>query len=113
MSSENVYKSRMQPEFIYKAIGERVKARRRTLGWTQEQLAPRLGMSRASLANIETGRQTVLVHQLYRFAEALEMSPADLLPMPQGAAVASTATELPLPDDLNPQQRRQIAKLFG
>ena len=111
--SENVYESQMQPESIYAAIGERIKARRRTLGFTQEQLAPRLGISRASLANMETGRQTVLVHQLYRLAEALEMSPSDLLPAPQDAAGAPSATELPLPDDLKPLQRRQIASLFG
>jgi len=102
----------MEPDPIYKAIGATIRARRRNFRLTQDKLAPRLGMSRASLANIETGRQTVLVHQLYRFAEVLEMSPADLLPAPAARALLDGAAELPLPDDLKPQQRQQIARLL-
>jgi hypothetical protein len=38
-------------------------------------------MSRASVANIESGRQNVLLHHVYSLASALEFSkPADLLP---------------------------------
>jgi len=102
----------MKLDPVYKAIGETIRARRRQFHLTQEKLAPRLGMSRASLANIETGRQTILVHQLYRVAAALELSPADLLPAPAEMSTRTSNTEIALPDDLNPQQRRQIARLL-
>jgi transcriptional regulator with XRE-family HTH domain len=97
---------------IYKHIGAVIKARRKTLGLKQETLAAKLGISRGSLANVETGRQSVLVHQLYRFAAVLELTPIDLLPPPSKEHFRASHTELPLPDDLKAQQKEQIARLF-
>lgn len=99
----------MNHEWIYPEIGELVRRRRKKLGMTQAEVSPRLGISRASLANIETGRQKVLVHQLYALAAALELVPNDLLPKPRSE---SKPLELPLPDDLNKKQRDQINQLF-
>jgi transcriptional regulator with XRE-family HTH domain len=39
-------------------------------------------LSRSSIANIERGKQGVSLLQLYVLAEALEVTPADLLPPP-------------------------------
>src|SRR5580698_7112740 len=72
--------SRMKPEPVYKTIGAIVRGQRRKLELSQDKLAGRLGISRATLASIETGRQRMLVHQLYAFAEALGLRPGDLLP---------------------------------
>ena len=71
-----------------------------------------LGISRGSLANIETGRQSVLVHQLYKFAAALQLTPFDLLPQPSTDQFEAGRTELPLPDGLKAQQKKQVAHLF-
>jgi transcriptional regulator with XRE-family HTH domain len=97
---------------IYKEIGAVIKSRRRTLKMKQETLAGLLGISRGSLANVETGRQSVLVHQLYKFADALQLTPLDLLPLPLIDPLRIEATELPLPSDLKAQQKEQIARLF-
>ena len=70
----------MTPEEIYKSIGGMIRRRRKKLHLTQGQLAAQVGISRASLANIETGRQSVVVHQVYSIAAALELDPSDLLP---------------------------------
>jgi transcriptional regulator with XRE-family HTH domain len=102
----------MTPDPIYKHIGAVIKARRKTLGLKQEALAKLLGISRGSLANVETGRQNVLVHQLYRLATALELSPFDLLPQRMADNARSDSPELPLPSDLKAQQKEQIARLF-
>src|ERR1700728_4911224 len=99
----------MNPESIYRHIGEVMRNRRRSSKprLTQETLAQRVGISRASLANIETGRQSVLVHQLYAFAEVLELSPSDFL-LPANDASARAGWEEVLPDDLRPQQKDHI-----
>lgn len=102
----------MQTEHIYKHIGSLIKSRRKQLRWTQEKLASRLAMSRASLANIETGRQNVLVHQLYAFAAALELAVGDFLTAPTNLSSKYDLNKLPLPDGLNAQQKEQIARLL-
>lgn len=78
----------------------------------QETLANMLRISRGSLANIETGRQNVLVHNLYKFAAALKLTPFDLLPPLPNDDLEIDRTELPVPDDLKAQQKKQVANLF-
>jgi transcriptional regulator with XRE-family HTH domain len=71
----------MSDEAIYKTFGRVVATRRKKLELTQAELAARVGMSRASVANIESGRQNVLLHHVYSLASALEFSKvSDLLP---------------------------------
>jgi transcriptional regulator with XRE-family HTH domain len=62
-------------------FGRLVRAARNREGLTQSQVAERVGLSRTSVTNIEKGRQTVLLHQIFLFASALGMAPQDLLPM--------------------------------
>jgi transcriptional regulator with XRE-family HTH domain len=101
----------MNPESIYRHIGAVIRARRKKFKprWTQEKLAKRIGISRASLANIETGRQSVLVHQLYAFAAALDLSPSDFLLTANDAGARAEWDEL-IPDNLKPIQKEQIAR---
>ncbi len=105
--------SSMKLEPIYKAIGTIIRRRRRRLEWSQKLLASRLGISRATLANIETGRQRILVHHLYAFAEVLHMKPNDFLPAGAAADSGGDWTLLPIPEDLNLLQKEQIARLIG
>ena len=103
----------MKPEPIYKTIGTIIRRRRRRLEWPQKLLAAHLGISRATLANIETGRQRILVHHLYAFAEVLQMKPNDFLPAGATVDSAQDWSSLPIPDDLNLRQKEQIARLIG
>lgn len=108
------HKHPMNSESIYRHIGEVIKTRRNALQprLTQEALAKRVGISRAALANIETGRQNVLVHQLYAFAEALNIPPADFLLPTNHAGGRDDWSDL-LPSDLKPAQKEQLARLLG
>lgn len=95
----------------------------------QKNLAAFVGISRGTLANIETGRQNLHVHQLYNFARALKLrSPADLLPSPKTQEVNVGRTGLPIPKaayiggtgrpapkdrKLKPVQKEQIASFYS
>lgn len=70
---------------VYRAFGSAVSTRRKALALTQAQLASKVKMSRASIANIESGRQNILLHHVYALAVALDFAKvADLLPpLPQ------------------------------
>ncbi len=102
----------MRSELIYKHIGLLIRNRRKQLGWTQQKLASQLVISRASLASIETGRQNVLVHQLYALSTALELAVSDFLPAPTDLISKYDSKTLPLPEGLNAQQKEQIARLL-
>lgn len=71
---------------LYKEIGGRIREQRRLAGMSQVELAGRLSISRPSLGNIEVGRQSVLVGQLYDIARQLGCAPGDLAPKPHLAS---------------------------
>jgi len=78
----------------------------------QKELAGHIGISRGSLANIETGRQSMLVHQIYKFASFLRMEPVELLPPQLSDHPRLDRTDLPLPTDLKAQHKKQVADFF-
>lgn len=72
----------MDENRLYEALGRSIAAHRKALGKTQAEIASKLSLSRASLANIERGNQKVLLHQIYKIAEALELtSISQLIPI--------------------------------
>ena len=98
---------------FYAKLGKLVQRKRKELEFTQSELATKLGMSRASLANIETGRQKVLVHHLYKFAEVLKLKPSDFLPTyqePEKETLTEWAKKLPT--GLDQRQTEQIINIL-
>lgn len=63
---------------VQRQVGERVRALREHRGLTQQQLAAQALMSRASVANLEAGRQNVALRRLCSLADALGVPPAEL-----------------------------------
>lgn len=101
---------------IYIEIGRAISVRRRTFKLTQADLAQRVGISRASIANIEVGRQRLLVHQLYLLAAALELDdPHMLMPMaaPKRAVPKAPIGNAPLTQRQRDQVDLFIAKSFA
>jgi transcriptional regulator with XRE-family HTH domain len=82
-------------ERIYKAFGAQVFARRKVLHMTQLQLSTRIGLTRGSVANIEAGRQSVLLHQFLAIAAALQMTPEQLLPAETETSPTRETSEMP------------------
>lgn len=66
-------------EPVYRLLGARVEQLRGLLGWNQTELALKTGYSRGTIANIETGRQRILLHDLDAFARAFNTSPKNLM----------------------------------
>ena len=102
----------MSAPSLYKRLGTIIKERRRQLGFTQEHLSSQLGISRASLANVETGRQRVLVHQLYQLAEKLDVEVVALLPDPEEVKELRSLDDLPFSENVSLEQRQQLARLL-
>ena len=65
---------------LYVELGARVRTRRAALDMRQEDLARAARISRASVANIERGRQQPPVHVLLALADALGLEMGALLP---------------------------------
>jgi len=69
-------------ENFYKKLGQRIREARTNSGFTQQELAAKVDLTRTSVTNIELGRQELLVHALVEIADALQIAPAQLLPTP-------------------------------
>lgn len=104
----------MKSSEIYKSIGKVIRLRRKQFELTQAELALQVGISRASLANIESGRQNLLVHHLYNFASALKMEPSDLLPTTINRGQEKIgSTNIPVQRrDLNEKQLEEVISLM-
>lgn len=64
---------------IYRRLGGQIYYRRMSLGLTQQTLSERVGISRASVASMETGRQRILLETLIKVGAALRIAPSKLL----------------------------------
>ena len=70
--------SRVEP--CYRHLGEIMRELRLSRGWTQEYVALRLGLTRASVVNIELGFQRVMLHDYPDIASVFGVRVRKLLP---------------------------------
>ncbi len=99
---------------IYAALGAAIALRRRQLKLTQNDLASRTGVSRASIANMERGHQNVAVHHLYAIGLALQVANvSDLLPsMKSATANQKEDTMMPTSETLSDTSRANLNGLI-
>jgi transcriptional regulator with XRE-family HTH domain len=55
-------------------LGPRIKERRTALGWTQDELAQRAGISKGFLSDLENGKRSVGADTLCNIARVLSLS---------------------------------------
>ena len=77
---------------LYKEFGRRLRKSRTEAKLTQQQVADRVKLTRTSITNIERGSQHIALHQLFLLADAVGVSPVDLLP-DQKAALEELLSE--------------------
>jgi transcriptional regulator with XRE-family HTH domain len=65
---------------FYEAFGRIIRDARLAAGLTQAQLGSRLDLTRSSIANVESGRQRLQVHQLAVISESLDVEIEKLVP---------------------------------
>jgi transcriptional regulator with XRE-family HTH domain len=78
-------------------VGERIKNRRLELGWTQDQLSQKAGISKSFLSDLENGKRSVGADNLLDIARALGVSLDFLM---TGEASKDQAAEVPIPASL-------------
>lgn len=79
---------------VYTFLGARVKKLRLAKPLTQAQLAKAVGVTRASIANIEAGRQKLSVDRLCDLGHALGVTPDALLPRESSKTLDEKLVEL-------------------
>ncbi|MGW4805168.1 helix-turn-helix domain-containing protein [Kitasatospora sp. NPDC004272] len=70
----------MEESEFNEAVARRIRQARVRAGVTQEYVGRRVGLSRGSITNIESGTQSPPLYRLALIASALNVEPADLLP---------------------------------
>jgi transcriptional regulator with XRE-family HTH domain len=70
----------MDAEELYAAVGLRVRKYRRAEKLNQAELGEICRINRSTIAVIESGKQAVALHQVFRIAAALKVRPLDLIP---------------------------------
>jgi transcriptional regulator with XRE-family HTH domain len=85
---------------LIKALGKEIRRGRKALGWSQEKLAEKAGISFKYVSKIELGFSKPSVTILNRIAVALKTSPNDLL-------------DFRLPGESSPDPKILFEKLLG
>jgi transcriptional regulator with XRE-family HTH domain len=62
------------------ALGRKIHTRRKALGLTLRQVAGRAGLTYGFLSELENGKKSICIRNLYALANALDCRPHDLLP---------------------------------
>ena len=66
-------------------LGQRIRARRLSKGWSQEELADRAKLDRSYIGGIERGERNITVLKLCQVASPLVLDPGVLLQGIRGA----------------------------
>ena len=78
----------------YQKIGQQIRAVRRAQGLSQEQLAEKVWISTTHMSHIETGQTKLSLPVLVDLANALQVSPNDLLCSSDGHSRESSLSEI-------------------
>ena len=76
-----------------RTLGERLRYRRRQMGWTQEQLAVQAGTNQAVIQKIENGK-SLRPRKIDEIAKVLEVNPAWLMFGDRSANISKEALEI-------------------
>lgn len=67
------------PGTLLECLGNAIVARRYSLSYSQQDLAQRAGVNRSYLSDVERGLRNITLSTLENIAQALNMTPSELL----------------------------------
>jgi len=70
---------RLSKQWLWKRIGERIRAEREELHMSQQRLASRVGLRRTTIVNAEAGKQRLTVETLILISKELGIPVSDLV----------------------------------
>lgn len=79
-------------------LGKRIRARRGELGWTQDHLASKAGISKGFLSDLENSKRKVSAENLMGIAQVLDLSLDYLM---KGEDVPAPQREIQIPSSLS------------
>lgn len=86
-------------------VGERIRTRRRLCGWSQQELAAKLGISSQQLQKYEAGINRISASRLFECSQLLDVPVSSFFegldhaePAPQGARVPRSGSLQPAPE---------------
>lgn len=92
-------------------IGNKITIYRKVKKMTQEELGLHIGLSRASIVNIEKGKQNASIDVIWKIATALKITPDKLLPLQnEHITVQTNSTEKDLREQLSSDDADEILK---
>ena len=95
------------------AIGDRVRGMRARRGMTRKQLGQHSGVSERYLAQLEGGKANISIAVLWQIAEAMDVTPQDLLPGdPQQRPALALNPLRQFLERLSPEQEQQAHALL-
>lgn len=100
----------MDESEIYTQLGRLVRQHRQRLRMSQHSLAEAIELSRASVANIEAGRQHIPLHQLFRLARALKVDAFTLLPRKEVSGRTATLPKIKSSQTLSQREEAAIVR---
>jgi transcriptional regulator with XRE-family HTH domain len=98
---------------FYEEVGRRLRRARLDAGLTQQELAEQVELSRASIANIEAGRQQFPLHALILFARALKVKPASLMPSPELLEAEPVLPNAEMIEGLDEDSQRWVRRVLA
>lgn len=100
-------------DIIYIFIGRKIKDFREKAGFTQESLSKAIAVSRASLANYESGKQSIYISDLYKIADTLNIEIKKFLPTLEEIKSKSLPEKLlEKAKNLTKKEKREIEKII-
>lgn len=103
----------MDDSDLYEQFGKLVRQHRERLGISQNKLADAVSLSRASIANIEAGRQQVSLHHVYRLAKALGIGVSTLLPGAVDTSAKVTIPRIKTAISLSALEEDEVARVYA
>jgi len=94
-----------ESERLAKRLGKKIAERRKQLGWTQEQVAERVGVDAETISRFERGTNLPSLLTLENLSTALRLSVGDLMSKQRLEAASEAVIFDALIADLSPEER--------